>query len=78
MATYHIERAEIHPRKIKADIIIPEYPHNLSYVNGKIQDYAEAWRRDAVRIQHNPGQSIIYYPDYRVEFTRFSPAPEGY
>jgi len=76
MTIYRIERCEIHPNRIKSDIIGIDFT-NLTLCNDKIIDYAEAWRKEANRIQHNAGQSVVFFKNYRVEFTRLPSVPSG-
>lgn len=52
-------------------IITPERT-DLGYVNGKIKDYAEAWRKEASLVQHHAGQSVVFFKTHYVEFTRIS------
>lgn len=68
MSIYRIERCEIRPNRIRSEIL--DYFIDLDRCNGKIRDYAEAWRKEARLIQHHAGQSVVFFKDYRVEFTR--------
>ncbi|MDD4242868.1 MAG: hypothetical protein PHG08_01015 [Bacilli bacterium] len=68
---YSVERQEItNFNQVKRTDTINNDAFSLDHVNSKIKDYAEAWRDESRFIQHNPGQSIIYFADYRVEYTR--------
>jgi hypothetical protein len=69
MPIYKIERCEIHPNRIRSDIIGRDFT-SLDECNQKIMDYAEAWRKEAWLIQHHAGQSVVFFKEYYVEFTR--------
>lgn len=49
---------------------------NLTLCNAKIRDYAEAWRKEARLIQHHAGQTVVFFKDYRVAFTRLPSVPQ--
>ena len=72
---YRIERCEVHPNRIKSDLIVADFT-DLNKCNGKIKDFAEAHRKEAKLIQHYPGQSVVFFKSYYVEFTRL-PSTQG-
>ena len=79
MTEYLIECRRIRKDNSIIDTIIfePE-KQDLWHINGKIKDYAEAWRKEAVLIHHHAGQSIIYFKSYRKEYTRTPKPLENY
>lgn len=69
MTIYRIERCEISSNRIRSEIVGIDFK-NLSECNNKIIDYAEAFRKEANLIQHHAGQSVVFFKNYRIEYTR--------
>lgn len=70
MTQYRIKRDAIWNDSFYNDSIILEFSSSLEEINIKIKDYAESWKSESNLIQHHAGQSVVYYDNHRVEYTR--------
>lgn len=55
---------------ITSNQILDTQFNSLDSCNYKIMDYAEVYRKTSNHIIHNPGQSVAFFKNYRMEFTR--------
>lgn len=68
---YKIELTTINDENVITDKSIVNIDFtSLSTCNNKIKDYAEVYRKSASFILHRPGQSVTFFKNYRMEFTR--------
>jgi hypothetical protein len=78
MIVYRIERAEITNIGAVDSCKIGREFKTLEECNGKIMDYAESHRKNAWKILHLPGQSIVFFKTFRIEFSRLPNIAEGF
>jgi len=70
MKTYKIEQRTIYTSSLPDEVSIINGRTSLYETNMAISSCANTWEHESNLIQHHAGQSVVFFNNKRIEFTR--------
>ena len=71
---YKIEKRTIYNNNMADEVVILDGSDSLLETASLILSYSTAWESESNLIQHHTGQSVVFFNNKRIEFTRIPDA----